>query len=218
MSNAIRNSLENYSYPIGNTQVAGVNLDNKEVNYGKTALNDYSESSQLHQEMAQMRAELKQLREATSQAQSQQAERIQELQAETQALRSENRTLQTSVNELHASAQAQDKMLADYRGGLRAIEAAFGAFKRSQSERIDSVEATYKRDKVQAGKRQQAKDEQMDMHLKSLIDPMLAEAVEKAIRLLRRDGRRTPTPAQQPSTPPLDRLYDNRVYRQKRAG
>lgn len=199
-------------YFMQNGHIADTTSDSQSTNPDKNALNDPRESTPSLEEWAQMQADLKQLGEV----QIQQAATVQALQAENQTLSTDNRTLRSRINELHARGEAQDKMLADYRGGLRAIETAFRSFKLDQSVRMDGFEQTYQTDKIQTGRRQQTKDQQTEARLQSLIDPMLAEAVEKAIRLLRLDGRPTPIPAQQPSTPPLDHLYNDQVYKQNR--
>ena len=192
------------SYFAQSDRTADETLDSPSINPDKVALNDHRESTPSLKELAQIQTDLKQLIEV----QIRQA-------ASIQALNADNQTLRARVNELHARGEAQDKMLAEYRGGLRAIETAFTAFKIEQCALMGSFEQTYQEDKIQTGCRQQAKDQQMEVRLQSLLDPMLAEAIEKAIRLLRLDGRRIPTPAKHSSTPALDHLYINQVNRQK---
>lgn len=197
---------------IQNDRPADVNLSSQSANSDKIALNDSRESVPVLEEMAQLQADLKLL----SEVQMKQAAAMQALEAKSQTLSTSNRALQLQVSELQAKGEAHSKMLAEYRGGLQAIEMALRSFKLDQSARMNGFEQTYQTDKVQKGRQQQAKDQQTETHLRSLIDPMLAEAVEKAIRLLRLNGRPIPTPAKQPSTPSLDHLYINWVDKQRR--
>ena len=169
-----------------------VNSEPGNANLEKTALNSadvtrQSESAQLQQQVVYLTAKL---------------EQVIRLQT-TQAI--EN-------NDLRAKVEAQDKIIGEYRGVLQALETSFKASVLRQTARLDGFEQGYQSDRIQASKIQQAKNDQLEARLEGMVSSMLNAAVEKAIRLVRRDGRRASKPTQIPSTPNLDHLYTTRLH------
>lgn len=117
---------------------------------------------------------------------------------------------------LQARLSAQEGIIADCKGQIHALQETQRDSLLNQSNRMDSFEQTYQTDKIQTSRRLQASNQQLEAHLKEMVDAMLNAAVEKAIRLFKRNSKPTPTPARQSSTPCLDHLYETKVYRQKR--
>ena len=163
---------------------APINQEPGNANQPKTAINDRDELAAMRQEMAQMQAEL------------------------TQALKAQA-VQAVEINHLRATVEAQNKTIGESKGALWALETSVKESTLRQSTRMDSFEQSYQRDRLQTNRLQQAKNEQLEARLEGMVDPMLTAAVEKAIRLLRRDGRRVPLSARQPSTPSIDHLYDS---------
>ena len=169
-----------------------VNVEPENANLEKTALNSPDVNSQngaiqLQQQVVQLTAKLEQV-------------------VRTQT------TLTVENNDLRAKVEAQDKMICEYRGVLRALEGSFKESVLRQTARLDGFEQTYQSDRIQASKMQQAKNDQLEARLEGMVSSMLNAAVEKAIRLVRRDGRRASKPTQVPSTPNLDHLYVTRLH------
>ena len=177
------------SYFIQSVQAEGANQEPKNANQEKTPLNGSASSSQA---LAQIRQELAQFKADAAAKEARQA---------------------AEVCELQARVSAQDKAIADCKGTIRALEAKVRDSALSQTARIDGFERTYRADKIKTARIQQASNKQLEAHLQEMVDAMLNAAVEKAIRLFKRAGRRKPTPAREASTPCLDHLYETRVYR-----
>ena len=181
----------------------GVNQEPGNANPEKKALNapvdDPNESAQLQQQVAQLQQQMAQMN------------------AKFEQVIQERAVQAVEINDLRATIEAQGKMIGEYKGALWALEASYKESVLRQTKRLDEFERGYQSDRIQASKLQKAKNDQLEANLKGMVDPMLNEAVEKAIRLVRRSGRPAPRPTRVSSTPDLSHLYTTRQHRPNQA-